>query len=183
MKKPLPRAIIVSVLSIWIFVLCGTLASKQPITETKLPVIVGPTEPPSLGTEKTKLLLEKDLTIGSNVVNQDDYLGLVDALQVDNDGNIYILSRQTQVVKIFNKNGGFLRNIGGKKSSYKGFQNLIGLGVSPEYGILIFARNNLYSFTVEGKLVRETEAPQGINDPCLDSLGNMVVYSDVRNLA
>ncbi len=56
------------------------------------------------------------MNIGGNAADTNYQFGAVTAIDIDADGNIYVLDTQAQVVRVFDSQGKFLRTIGRKGS-------------------------------------------------------------------
>jgi len=116
-----------------------------------------PSPPPGLPTE---LILEEDLSIGVKE-GQEEYMFLepVD-LDADDSGNIYVLDRKACHIKVFNREGQFVRTIGKKGQGPGEFQGPRDFDLTPTKELLVndMSTRRLLYFTLEGDFIKEASA-------------------------
>jgi hypothetical protein len=106
--------------------------------------------------------LKEDLRIGSADAKDEAAFADVRAIQVDDAGNIYVLDAQTSAVKVFDKDGKFVRRIGrpGKGPGELAFP--VGLAWNEKGQLYVVDQHNArYAlFDRNGKLVKEYPRPR-----------------------
>lgn len=116
--------------------------------------------------------LEEDLSIGSE--DDENYLFYrVSDIQVDTDGNIYVLDSGNHRLQLFDKNGKYLRTIGKKGQGPGEFNSPTSLQLDDETGN-IFVKDNMLRkiiiFEKEGKYIdKDIPLVEILSDFCLDS--------------
>ncbi len=116
--------------------------------------------------------LEEDLSIG----NEDDenYLFYkVGDIQVDTDGNIYVLDSGNHRLQVFNKNGNYIRTLGKRGQGPGEFNTPVRLQLDDKKGNIYVADNILRKiiiFDKEGKYIdKDIPLVEILSDFCLDS--------------
>ena len=146
--------------------------------ENGVTVIYNPKKPSPPAGIPTELILEEDLTLGVRE-GQEEYM-LLDPtdIDVDNNGNIYVLDRKAFHIKVFDKEGQFLRTIGKKGQGPGEMQRPRDIDITPQGELLINdgATRRLLFFSLEGNFLKEISAGKLwlFVDPKADSDGNIV---------
>jgi len=124
--------------------------------ENGVTVIYNPKNPaPPLGTP-TKLKLEEELTIGEKE-GRKEYMFTNIIFDVDCNGNIYVLDTRELHIKIFNKNGKFIRMIGRSGQGPGEFSSARFIQITPQKEIMVhdlYARRLIF-FSLNGKYLRQ----------------------------
>lgn len=134
-----------------------------------------PSPPPGMPTE---LILKEDLSIGVKE-GQEEYMFLdpVD-MDVDDKGNIYVLDRKAFHIKVFDKDGQFVRTIGKKGQGPGEVQRPRDIDITPQEELLIndMSARRLLFFSLEGDFLKEASAGKMwlFVDPKADSEGNVI---------
>jgi hypothetical protein len=118
--------------------------------------------------------LEEDLSIGNE--EDENYLFYrVGDIQVDTDGNIYVLDRGNHRLQVFDKDGKYLRTIGKKGQGPGEFNAPRGLQLDDETGNIFVAdyrSMTIIIFEKEGKYIdKDIHHAEFLNDFYLDSDG------------
>ncbi len=142
-------------------------------------VIENPKKPtPPEGT-LSKMALKEEFSIGEGEFDEDMFAELT-SLDVDSDGNIYILDRKDKKVKIFDSTGKFVKKFGQEGQGPGEFYLPLSLQVTYSNELVIgdAANQRLMFFSLEGELLREISAAAkkalGLALPLIDSQGNIV---------
>jgi len=147
-------------------------------TEKGVTVVYNPKKPAPPPGEPSQLILKEDLTIGLKE-GQEDYILLqpVD-LDVDAQGNIYVLDRKASHIKVYDKNGKFLRTISKKGQGPGEVQGPRDIHITPEGEILVndTLTRRLLFFSLDGKFIREVSAGKMwmLLNPKVDTSGNII---------
>ncbi len=141
-------------------------------------VVENPKEPaPPEGT-LNKIILIQEFSLGEGESDEDMFAELT-SVDVDSDGNIYILDRKEKKVKIFDSAGNFVKKFG-KDGQGPGEMNVpITIQVTPDGELVVsdVLNQRLMYFTLEGEFLREMSTAakaQGLTLPLFDSQGDMI---------
>lgn len=142
-------------------------------------VVENPKDPaPPKGT-LSKIILTQEISIGEGEYDEDMFAELT-SLDVDSDGNIYILDRKEKKVKIFDSAGKFVRKFGRDGQGPGEMFVPITIQVIPDSILVVSDAGNqkLMYFTLEGEFIREMSAAAktilGFTLPIVDSQGNII---------
>lgn len=147
-------------------------------TEKGVTVIYNPKKPAPPPGEPSQLILVEDLTIGVKE-GQENYIFLrpVD-LDVDAQGNIYVLDRKASHIKVYDKNGKFLRTISKKGQGPGEVQGPRDIHINPKGEILVndLSTRRLLFFSLDGQFIREVSAGKMwmLLNPKVDNSGNII---------
>jgi len=134
------------------------LAQKIKIkTENGVTVIYNPKNPtPPPGTP-TKLILKEDLTIGEKEGREEYMFSRMESLDVDEEGNIYVLDSKESHVKVFDRDGKYIRTFGRKGQGPGEMQRALNIAITPQKEIMVndWRSRRLLYFTLDGKFLRE----------------------------
>jgi len=137
--------------------------------EDGIKVIKNPAEP-LYG--EIKLELEEDLSIGNEEDENYLFYGARD-IQVDTDGNIYVLDRGNHRLQVFDKDGKYLRSIGKRGQGPGEFSQPSCLQIDEETGNIFvadFRSMTIIIFEKEGKYIdKDVHLVELLNDFYLDS--------------
>ena len=119
-----------------------------------------------------KLELEEDLSIGNE--EDENYLFYrIRDIQVDTDGNIYVLDSGNHRVQVFNNNGNYIYTIGKKGQGPGEFNAPTRLQLDDETGniyVVDYMLRKIIIFEKEGKYIdKDIHLVEILNDFCLDS--------------
>jgi hypothetical protein len=123
-------------------------------TEDGVTVVKNPKEPIY---EATILELQEDLTISGSSDDEEQMFQNVHTLDIDAEGNLYILDEQAANIKVFDQNGNFLKTIGRKGQGPGEFGLPISLALTPDQQILVneMGQRRLLFFDLEGNFLRQ----------------------------
>ena len=195
MKKSLiftPGAIVLGVLMMSILLMtavsCGKKESdldKMIRIEDGVTIVRNPMEPVRVPGGPTGLVLEKNLRIGIGEGDENYMFAEVRAVQVDNQDNIYVLDTKLINIKVFDKEGRFVRmflktgqgpeEVGWPARMYMRDGNII---------VILDSRNRKYlEFSTEGECLREIRLGDkgNIFRSWPDSIGN--IYCETMDMA
>jgi hypothetical protein len=102
-----------------------------------------------------RITLKPDLVIGAVEGNENLMLGSVTRIDLDGAGNIYVLDYKDRLIRIFRKDGSFLRNIsvpagqGPKEAT-----NLSGIAVTPKGTLYVNDARKVIVYGADGSFVR-----------------------------
>lgn len=117
----------------------------------------------------------EDLTIGDNEKVDDYAFEVITTIRADDNGNIYVLDGKAQRVRVFDKNGKYLRNIGRQGQGPGEYASPSGLHIISKNEILVSSiTRRLSFFSLSGKFLRQiNNSPDPF--PVPDSNGNFIV--------
>lgn len=102
-----------------------------------------------------RMTLNPDLVIGVAEGNENLMLGSVARIDLDGMGNIYVLDYKDRLIRIFRKDGSFLRNIsvpagqGPKEAT-----NLSGIAVTPKGALFVNDTRKIIVYGADGTFIR-----------------------------
>jgi len=125
----------------------------------------------------TKLNLKEEFSLGQGGADEEMFSEIT-GLDVDNDGNIYILDRKERKIKIFDSEGKFLKQFG-KEGQGPGEMNLpVSLQITSNNELVVADALNqrLTFYSLQGEFLRalSTAKALGLSLPVFDSQGNIV---------
>jgi hypothetical protein len=142
-------------------------------------VIENPKKPaPPEGT-LSKMTLKEEISIGQGEFDEDMFAELT-SLDVDGDGNIYILDRKEKKVKIFDSSGKFVKKFGEEGQGPGEMFVPVSIQITYNNELVIGDAGNqrLMFFSLEGELLREISAAAkkalGLALPLIDSQGDII---------
>jgi hypothetical protein len=142
-------------------------------TENGVPVIKNPKSP----LYPTGIFhLEAELSLGKAEGEEAYLFSRINGIDVDDDGNFYVLDFASAQVRVFDDRGVFLRAIGRKGQGPGEMEMPVYVQVQPSGELAVFdlLRRNLITFSRDGKYLRQIRT----QEPCipirLDSQGNIV---------
>jgi hypothetical protein len=141
-------------------------------------VIENPKKPAPPEGVKSKMILKEELSIGEGEFDEDMFAELT-SLDVDSDGNIYILDRKDKKVKIFDSAGKFVKKFGEEGQGPGEMYVPVSLQVTRNNEIVIGDAGNqrLAFFSLEGEFLREMSTAAkatALALPMIDSQGNII---------
>jgi len=152
--------------------------------ENGIQVVYNPKKPaPPPGSPKS-LVLTEGLCIGEEET-EDFIFSEIRTIEVDDEGNIFVLDSKEVCVKVFDKNGKHIRTFG-KKGQGPGemqFPGRMHLFEGKEIMIYDGGNNRLSYYSLKGECLREVSAgkylfQRAIPDSSGNIIGQVVVYGD-----
>jgi len=111
---------------------------------------------------KKKLNFEEILSIGDEQGDDKHALYMPVAIQTDEDGNIYICDRGDHAVKVYDKQGRFLYNIGHKGMGQGELINPYLMALAGNKRLIVVDRQrNVNSFSLSGKFLNSFKVKKG----------------------
>lgn len=141
-------------------------------------VIENPKKPVPPDGVMSKVNFKEEFSIGEGEFDEDMFAELT-SLDVDGNGNIYILDRKDKKVKIFDSSGKFVKKFG-KEGQGPGEMSLpVSIQVTPSNELVIgdAANQRLMFFSLDGEFQREMSTAlkaQGLVLPLFDSQGDII---------
>lgn len=128
--------------------------------------------------------LEEEITIGEKDREGEFLFISITSVGIDDEENIYVLDRKACQIKVFNKNGKFLRNIG-RKGQGPGEMlspSVMEIVSGKEIMICDISNNRVSFFSLKGKLVKEVSKGKFFRliSPTPDSSGNFIGSYRIR---
>lgn len=122
------------------------------------------------------LELQEDLSIGDAVGREDYMFSEIVSVAVDEEERIYVLDSKEVHIKIFDKNGIYLKTIGRRGQGPGEFEFPTSIQMSPEGNIIIDDLRSIIYLTSDGIFLKEihftkTASPQSFQ---FDSDGNII---------
>ncbi len=146
--------------------------------ENGIQVIYNPKKPSPPKGSAAKIVLKQEFSIGEGKFDEDRF-GELTSMDVDNDGNIYILDGKEEKIKIFDSAGKFVKKFGEEGWGPGELNVPVSLQVTPAGEIAIgdAAKQKFMFFSLGGKFLREMstaiKAP-GLDLSLFDSQGNII---------
>jgi len=145
-------------------------------------VIENPKEPAPPKGALIKLSLKEEFSLGQGGADEEMFSEIT-GLDVDNDGNIYILDRKERKVRIFDRTGKFLKQFG-KEGQGPGEMSMpLSLQITHKNELVVTdALNQRLSFySLQGEFLRalSTANALGLSLPVFDTQGNIVAQQVV----
>lgn len=118
--------------------------------------------PPIDESEAGPITVTEELRIGSLDSDGPDMFGQLYDIEVDEDGNIYLLEAQAEEIRVFNPTGEHVRTIGRSGAGPGEIGNASGMDMAPDGNLWVMDTGNsrITVFSPEGELI-ETVIQQG----------------------
>ena len=156
--KKLPLIIITVV---YVFISLSLLQAQDVKirTENGIQVVYNPKNPVPLPGTPKEILLRQDLCIGDEEGVEDFIFSQIRSVQVDEEGNIYVLDWKEVCVKVFNKNAKHVRTFGKKGQGPGEMQGPARMHMCAGKEIMIYDifNNRLSFYSLDGKCLREID--------------------------
>jgi len=125
--------------------------------ENGVTVVYNPKKPAPLPGMPTKLILTEDLRIGAESGDENYMFSSLNSVQVDEEGDIIVFDRKEVCIKVFDKNGKFLRKFGKKGQGPGEIQSPYKIHLAGGKDITIMDRgNNRFSYySKDGRCIKE----------------------------
>lgn len=153
----------------------GTIEEADGVT-----VVKNPREPLYIG---DVLELKEDLSIGEKE-GREEYMFTRILIDIDDDENIYVLDNETANVRVFDKQGKFIKTIGRKGQGPGEMQSPRRIQITPQDEIMVYDLGNrrLSFFSLDGKFIKQISAASvlAILSLKIDSNRNFIVSEIFR---
>jgi len=146
-------------------------------------VILNPKRPLS---KVCKCSLEEDLSIGVKEGDENYILFRPSDIEVDAEGNIYVLDSGNHRVQVFDRNGKYLRTIGRKGEGPGEIKMAFKMSMGPDGKLYLLDIGNfrITIFNRDGEYVGDFKPKKGFpNDISVDDQGEVFLSSDMRDKA
>lgn len=140
--------------------------------ENGIQVVYNPKNPVKSLDSSFDMILKECLVIGTNEKNTDYYFEVISDIKADDDGNIYVVDGTAHSIKLFDKDGNYLKGIGRKGQGPGEFVAPIEMAVL-EDKIVVCSFSRMSYFTLEGNFINYKKAMFG-RTVCFDSKGNVI---------
>jgi len=174
------RLLAASMISLWAFLAQPGFSSRQK-TEIKIEngitVVHNSKKPASMNGPPSQLVLEEDLTIGTNEKESGYFFEDIGAIRASDDETIYVLDRKAFSIKVFDKSGKYLKSFGrqGQGPGEFGPPNAMHIVAYKEVMVSSFGR--LSYFSLQGDFLRQIPA-MFWGPPVADSEGNIIAATN-----
>jgi len=120
--------------------------------------------------------LEQELSLGKAEGEEAYLFSDISGLDVDNDGNLVVLDYASAQVRVFDDRGVFLRTIGRKGQGPGEMEMPVFVQVEPSSELFVFdyLRQNLITFSLGGKYLRQSRTRESFVPLRIDLQGNIV---------
>jgi hypothetical protein len=178
MKKFLSILNLLIAVSIFSFISASSLQADDVKIkiENGVQVVYNPKNPSPLPGTTCQLILREELCIGDEE-GEEFIFSQIRSVQVDEEENIYVLDRKEVCVKVFDKNGKYLRTFGRRGQGPGELQNPLRMYLVAGKEILIYDRSNsrLSFYSLQGKCLREISTGKyWLARTIPDSKGNII---------
>ncbi|MCK4825914.1 6-bladed beta-propeller, partial [bacterium] len=146
----------------------GNIEKRDVIT-----VIKNPKEPMY---DEDVFSLVEELSIGETEGRKNYMFSMIVSIDVDEEGNIYVLDIKETHIKVFNSDGRLIRIIGRKGQGPGEFQRPFTIQITAKNEIVIFDPMplKLLFFSSEGEYKKSISIEKLFDPPILDSEGNIL---------
>jgi hypothetical protein len=144
--------------------------AQQPPKESAVSVIKIEKKPHT----KQSIKLVKEMTIGTSVKDAEEFFEELQAILVDESGNIYALDGRAQIVKVFTKDGRFIHTIGRSGQGPGEFEGPSGIQLTSKGEIFIRSRGRFSFFSLDGKCLRQQNVMTWDTNPVPDRQGRFI---------
>ena len=141
-------------------------------TENGIQVVYNPKNPVKSLDSSFNMILKEDLVIGTKEKNTDYYFEVIRDIKADADGNIYVVDETAHSIKLFDKDGNYLKDIGRKGQGPGEFVAPTEMAII-EDKIVVCSFGRMSYFTLEGNFVNYKKGMFG-RIVCFDSKGNII---------
>lgn len=151
----------------------GTIEIEDGVTIVKNP------KEPMYGEDV--LRFEEELSIGEPEGREEYMFSLISSIDVDSNGNIYVLDVKEAHVKLFDNDGRLIRIIGKSGQGPGEFQNPHTVQITGKNEVVIFdpLPQKLLFFSADGKYTKSISTIKLFNPPLINSVGYIISF--VRN--
>jgi hypothetical protein len=118
------------------------------------------------------MVLIEDLIIGTNEKNTDYYFEVISDIKADESGNIYVVDSSANSIKVFNREGKYLKDIGRQGQGPGEFMAPMGMSILKDK-ITVYSMGRLSFFTLGGDFIQHNNVMFG-RLICFDSEGNII---------
>lgn len=155
-----PTGMVVSVWCFFIFLSAIVRPAEDKIVikiENGIPVVYNPKNPAPPAGSPRSLTLQADLTIGEDDTDPNSMFSRLRSIQVDGQENIYALDTKETKIKVFDKNGKFLRSFGKKGQGPGEVDRPYRMEMTRDNRLVIadMGNNKLVYLGLDGSLVKE----------------------------
>ena len=140
--------------------------------EDGITVVYNPLNPVKTLDSSFNIVLQEDLSIGTNDKNTDYYFEVISDIKADENGNIYVVDSRANSVKVFDREGKYLKDIGRQGQGPGEFMAPMGM-VILEDKITVYSMGRLSFFTLGGDFIQHNKVMFG-RLICFDSEGNII---------
>jgi hypothetical protein len=156
-----------------VFLFCISGAQEIKIrTENDIQVVYNPTNPVKSLDSSFDMTLKEDLIIGTDEKNRDYHFEVISDIKADDDGNIYVVDSTAHSIKLFDKDGNYLKDIGRKGQGPGEFVAPTEMAIIKDK-IVVCSFGRLSYFALEGNFKNYKKAMFG-RIVCFDSKGNII---------
>jgi hypothetical protein len=112
--------------------------------------------------EPSTVKLDAAWTIGGDTDDEDEFFGVINQIQADDDGNIYLLDIQLSTVKVFSPDGEYIREFGSEGEGPGEFRFASDMFLTPQgnVGILQTAPGRIVQFGPDGSALSDHAIPK-----------------------
>ena len=170
------NAIFVLCISCFYILCCRQQASRwegQIEVQNGITVVKNPMNPMNSGEVVT---LEEELTIGNDNEKSGHFFSRINDIEVDEDGLIYLIDGADSTIRVFDKDGDFLRTIGRKGQGPGEFERPFHIQVTADNELYVvdYSGARAVYFSLNGDFLRQASLPRPILPIRLDSQWNLV---------
>jgi hypothetical protein len=185
MRKPsVSSKAIVLVLIFVVFLILPLQAQKVEIKkENGVTVVSNRQKPVKLPGMPTTLKLTEDLCIGQETKDENYMFSRLGSIQVDDDGNIYVLDTKEISVKVYDKNGKHLRTFGKKGQGPGEFQSAwrMYMAEGDKLTFLDIGNKRFSYYSLNGECLKETSCGKwNLDEALADSKG--AIYGETLSI-
>jgi len=120
--------------------------------------------------------MEEELSIGETKGREDYMFSMIVSIDVDDEGNIYVLDIKETHIKVFNSDGRLMRIIGKKGQGPGEFQRPFTVQITAQNEVVVYdpMPRKLLFFSSEGEYKKSISIEKLFNPQILNSEGNIV---------
>jgi hypothetical protein len=162
-KSSISSKAVVLVFIFFILLILPIQAQKIEIKkENGVTVVLNPKKPVKLPGMPSTLKLTEDLCLGKEAKDENYMFSELRSVQVDNDGNIYVLDPKEKLIRVYDKNGKHLRTFGKKGQGPGEFQsiNRMYMAEGEKLAFLDTGNKRFSYYSLNGECLKEIPCPK-----------------------
>ena len=180
-KKISKLGILLTLLFSTMYILCGIQESGWEGTIEEQNGIIIVKNPDNPIYKKDILILEEELSLGKKQGEKEYMFSRVMSIDIDKDENIYILDKASEEVRVYNKQGKFLRSFGSRGQGPGEFQNPRFIQILNNQEIIVWdsSSRRFLVFSLAGEYLRQISTARlafPLDPVKWDKRGNLIAF-------
>ncbi|MGB8953388.1 MAG: 6-bladed beta-propeller [Candidatus Aminicenantales bacterium] len=120
--------------------------------------------------------MEEELSIGKANRQEEFMFSMIISIAVDEEERVYVLDIKERDVKVYDRNGNFIRTIGRRGQGPGELENPYTVQITSQNEVVVYdpMRRHLVFFSFEGNFMKNLSIDNLFNPPYIDSKGNII---------